>query len=145
MDLQNQSSFLRPVQRGGQPEVGQKYYVEEVFEVDSYLIRKSELDDCEILNQLIEPHLEGLNSLFDYAKLLSLIERSFISITVLDNKGNLIGCAIFNDFPQGLNGQIDLEHHYFWEYWIYQVFNFHHSQKAKAYNSLWLTYFFIGK
>ena len=41
----------------------------------------------------------GLNLLYDYPKLLSLFEKSYHSVTILDENEEIIGCAVFNDFP----------------------------------------------
>ena len=42
------------------------------------------------------------------------MERSYISVTILDKNQNIIGCAAFNDYPQGLRGKIDFQHENLW-------------------------------
>jgi len=64
---------------------------------------------------------------------------------MLDSNSKIIGCAVFNDFPQGLTGMIDFQHENFWEYWIFNAFEFDEDVFVSPYNSLWLTYFFIAK
>ncbi len=41
----------------------------------------------------------GLDLLYDYPKLLSLFEKSYHSVSILDENDEIIGCAVFNDFP----------------------------------------------
>ena len=56
-----------------------------VFKIDNFTLRKSDLDDCDALMQIItEDELDGLNSLYDYPKLISLYEQHYLSITILD-------------------------------------------------------------
>lgn len=73
-----------------------------LLEEDNLIVRKADLDDIEHLQSLIESQEElvrdGLNQLYDYPKLLSLFEKSYLSITIL-KQSQIIGCVIFNDFP----------------------------------------------
>jgi hypothetical protein len=54
-------------------------------EMMQILVRKADLDDIEELMKLMSPQdEENLDLLFDYPKLLTLFERSFLSVTILD-------------------------------------------------------------
>jgi hypothetical protein len=82
-------------------------------EPDQYpvLIRKSDLDDIEELEKLITPTTRSaIDSLYNYPKLITLFEKCLLSVTIMDANQKIIGCAIFNDFPQGLTGMIDFKH-----------------------------------
>ena len=83
--------------------------------------------------------------LFDYPKILTIVERSYFSVTILDNNQKIVGCAVFNDYPQGLTGMIDYKHENFWEHWLFDAFKFDEETFISSYNTLWLTYLFINK
>lgn len=40
------------------------------------------------------------NRVYSYPKVLKLIETAYLSITVLDREGRVVGFAAFEDFPQ---------------------------------------------
>lgn len=64
------------------------------------LVRKSDLDDVdEILKVISSSEREANDLLYDYPNLLNLFERSYLSVTILNQQQKIIGCAIFNDFP----------------------------------------------
>lgn len=50
---------------------------------------------------------EAQDLLYDYPKLVKMFENSYISVTVLNSEEQIIGCFVFNDYPQGLTGMID--------------------------------------
>ena len=84
-----------------------------VFESDGFVVRRSELDDCEKLGPLLSSSKTqdfSLNLLYNYPNLVSLLEKAFLAVTVLDNNSEIAGLAVFNDFPQGINGMIDFQH-----------------------------------
>jgi len=56
---------------------------------------------------------DGLNLLYDYPKLLSMFEKSYLSISIL-HANQLLGCVVFNDFPQGSFGMVDYKHENYW-------------------------------
>jgi hypothetical protein len=81
-------------------------------------VSKSELDDIERLQSLIESQSEevreGLNQLYDYPNLLSLFEKSYLCISIVQSPNQIIGCVVFNDYPQGSFGMIDYKHENYW-------------------------------
>ncbi|CAK76388.1 unnamed protein product, partial (macronuclear) [Paramecium tetraurelia] len=83
-------------------------------------IRKADLDDYDEIMQLMqEEGEEDLQQLYAYPKILTLFERSYLSVTVLDSQNNIIGGAVFDDCPQGVTGQVDFKHENLWEQWIH--------------------------
>jgi len=64
---------------------------------------------------------------------------------MLDANQRIIGCAVFNDFPQGLTGMIDFQHENFWENWIFEAFNIDDNIFISSFNTLWLTFLFIAR
>lgn len=82
-----------------------------------FQIRKADLDDYDEITQLLneEGDDEDVQLLYAHPKMLTLIERSFLSISVLDSQNNIIGCAVFDDCPQGVTGMVDFEHDNLWE------------------------------
>lgn len=40
--------------------------------------------------------------------------RSYISLTVFNSEQKIVGCACFNDIPQGLQGKYDNKHYNLW-------------------------------
>jgi len=123
------------------------------FEADSFTIRVTELDDSDLLLRFLETSPEAksqetsLNLLYNYPNLLALIEKSFLSITILDSNNLVKGLAIFNDFPQGLRGMIDFQHENFWEYWLFEAFQLEIVKKTQvtSYNSLWMVYYGLDR
>ncbi|CAK81172.1 unnamed protein product (macronuclear) [Paramecium tetraurelia] len=105
-------------------------------------IRKADLDDYDEIVQLMqEEGEEDLQQLYAYPKILTLFERSYLSVTVLDSQNNIIGNAVFDDCPQGVTGQVDFKHENLWEQWIHDGWDigFHVS----SFNCLWMTFFFL--
>jgi hypothetical protein len=41
---------------------------------------------------------------------------------VLDNDGNIIAFATFEDYPQGMKGTYDDVHYNYWEEWFKEAF-----------------------
>ncbi|EAR95092.1 hypothetical protein TTHERM_00641200 (macronuclear) [Tetrahymena thermophila SB210] len=116
---------------------------DEEFQV---LVRKSDLDDVDEVLKIIAQHEREANDLlYDYPNLLSLFEKNYLSVTILNQQQQIIGAAVFNDFPQGLTGQIDFQHENFWENWIFDAFNFDESICITPFNTLWMTFFFVAK
>jgi hypothetical protein len=112
------------------------------FEV---LVRKADLDDCDDLNVLLEEEgEEAMKLLYFYPKLLPLFEHSYLSVTVLDQQSNIVGCAVFNDSPQGVSGMVDFKHENFWEHWLSKVWEVS-DDEITPYNTLWMTYLFLAK
>lgn len=52
------------------------------------------------------------------------METSYLSITVLDQNENIIGCVIFDVYPDVISGLNDFQHENLWEEWLYTVFQF---------------------
>lgn len=90
------SDFMKPsmMEQGSQ--------IQEEYVIDSYIFRKSDLDDCHEIIKILESSSkvkDGIDELYNYPKILSLLEKSYLSITILDNNAKIVGCAVFNDFP----------------------------------------------
>ncbi|KAM3135741.1 hypothetical protein pb186bvf_012138 [Paramecium bursaria] len=108
-------------------------------------IRKSDLDDYEELNNLLaddQESLEKMNILFSFPKILTLFERSYLSVTVLNQHNEILGCAIFDDCPHSVTGMVDFEHENLWEQWIHEGWNLQWT--PSSFNSLWLVFFYLS-
>ena len=124
-----------------------------IFESDSFTIRMTELDDADHLLKCLEASPQSksqetsLNLLYNYPNLIALIERSFLSITILDSENHVKGLAIFNDCPQGLRGMIDFQHENYWEYWLFEAFQLDVIKRLRvtSYSSLWMVYYGIDR
>ena len=107
-------------------------------------MRKSDLDDIETLNKFItEDNYNDLNQLFAHPKLTTLFERSFISLTILNNNHEIIGAACFDDTIPGLRGLSDDKHYNLWEDWLGKAFNLE-GLPITSNNALWLTFVFVA-
>lgn len=123
------------------------------YETDSFIIRATELDDCDSFISHLEqkPNYKSqessLNLIYNYPNLVSLVEKSYLSITILDTNAKIVGIAIFNDFPQGLRGMIDFQHENFWENWLFDAFHLENQKRFKvtSYNSLWMIYYGVER
>ncbi len=112
--------------------------------VNDYFVRKADLDDIEALNRLItEENKAELDLLYDYPKLVTLFERSFVSLVVLNAEQRVIGAACFDDCLPGLRGQHDDRHSNLWEDWLGRAFNLE-SLPISSTNTLWLAYSFVS-
>lgn len=58
------------------------------------------------------------NRVYSYPKILKLIETAYLSISVLDQNGQVIAFAAFEDYPHGMKGQYDEKHYNIWEDWF---------------------------
>jgi len=109
------------------------------IELENISIRRTDLDDSEPIRELIDiDREESINRVFNYAKVLHLIETSYLSITALDAEGNIIAYTAFEDHPQGMKGLTDPKHENLWEKWLNEAFD---ADEFDACNTLWLTYF----
>ena len=123
------------------------------FETTSFIIRTTELDDCDRFITRLEATTgyktqeNSLNLLYNYPNLISLVEKSYLSISILDAQGEIVGISVFNDFPQGLRGMIDFQHENFWEYWLFEAFKLENVKKVRVtcYNSLWMIYYGVER
>jgi hypothetical protein len=92
---------------------------------------------------ITEENKGELDVLYDYPKLVTLFERSFVSLTVLNSEHRVIGAACFDDCLPGLRGQYDDKHYNLWEEWLGKAFNLEGLPITSS-NSLWLTYVFVS-
>jgi hypothetical protein len=107
-------------------------------------VRRADLDDIEALNRLItEENKSELDLLYDYPKLVSLLERSFVSLVVLNSEQQVVGAACFDDCLPGLRGQHDDQHYNLWEDWLGRAFNLE-GLPISSTNTLWLAYAFVS-
>lgn len=118
--------------------------VEQSRLTSDFFVRRADLDDVEALNRLItEDNRAELDLLYDYPKLVSLIERSFVSLVVLDADQRVVGAACFDDCLPGLRGQHDQLHYNLWEDWLGRAFNLEGLPITSA-NTLWLAFAFVS-
>lgn len=116
------------------------------IDLSSVIVRRSDGDDCQILEQVIDPQTQDLlDLLYNYPRLIQRVEACYLSITIIDSQYRVIGMAIFEDFPQGLEGMYDYLHENSWEQWLPQAFNIREEFDIRPFNSLWLVYFYLGK
>jgi hypothetical protein len=107
--------------------------------VNDFFVRKADLDDIEALNRLTtEENKAELDLLYDYPKLVSLFERSFVSLVVLNGEQRVVGAACFDDCMPGLRGQHDDRHSNLWEEWLLE------GLPISSTNTLWLAYAFVS-
>lgn len=66
---------------------------------EDIILRRSDPDDFEQIINLVEFD-DIYNRFYSYPKHLKLIETSYLSITVLNQEGNIIAFATFEDYPQ---------------------------------------------
>jgi len=58
---------------------------------------------------------EQIDLLYNYPKLIQRLETCFLSVTIIDSEFRVVGMAIFDDYPQGLEGAFDYVHENAWE------------------------------
>ena len=135
----NNEGFIHRPYQG--PLSGEKLQID----LDNIKIRRADGDDSEFLDQIIDPNTHDiLDVLYNYPKTLKLIETSYLSVTIIDTDFRVIGLAIFEDKPQGLEGMIDFKHENYWEHWLPKAYNIGDNEIRPS-NTLWLTYFFLGE
>lgn len=66
---------------------------------EDVVLRRSDPDDFEQIINLVEFD-DIYNRFYSFPKILKLIETSYLSITVLNQEGNIIAFATFEDYPQ---------------------------------------------
>jgi hypothetical protein len=114
--------------------------------IDELIIRRSELDDAHTINEIISVEENScLDQLYNYPKVLRLMETSYLSVTVMDRDENILGCLVFDSSHDIITGMNDYLHENLWEDWLYSVFNIEREMAITPYNSLWLRYVFIAK
>ena len=117
-------------------------FKEEEIDFDNIVLRRADPDDCDQIINLVEIGKDDIyNRIYSYPKILRLIETAYLSITVLDNLGNVIAFAAFEDAPPGLKGMHDELHFNLWEKWFVDAFE---VTEFSGGNTLWLTYFIAG-
>ena len=111
--------------------------------LDELIIRRSDQDDAVSIEALItQQDKTSLELLYNYPKVQKLMETSYLSITILDKDENILGCLLFDSYPEIITGMNDFLHENLWEDWLYTVFDFNHN--ITPYNSLWLKYLFLA-
>ena len=109
-----------------------------------FFVRQADLDDTEALQKLVtEGARNELDQLFDYPKMVTLFEKSFLSLTVLTADHRIIGAACFDDCPPGLRGRSDNLHYNLWEEWLSRAFNLEGLPISSA-NAVWMSFFFVA-
>lgn len=113
--------------------------------IDELIVRRSELDDAHTINEIISAEeSNSLDLLYNYPKVLGLIETSCLSVTVLDKDENILGCLVFDSSHEIITGTNDFMHENLWEDWLYSVFHIDSDLTITPYNSLWLRYLFVA-
>lgn len=54
----------------------------------------------------------------------------------------MLGCVVFNDFPQGSFGMVDYKHENYWDYWLENAFDLSEIN-ISSYNIIWQIYAFL--
>lgn len=116
------------------------------IDLSNVVVRRSDGDDCHALEQAIDPQTQDqLDLLYNYPRLIQRVEACYLSVTIVDAQNRVIGMAVFEDYPQGLEGMYDFFHENCWEQWLSNAFHIRGEYEIRPFNSLWLVYFHLGK
>ena len=74
-------------------------YNQQEIDYEDVILRRSDPDDFEQIINLVEFD-DIYNRFYSFPKILKLVETAYLSITVLNQEGNIIAFATFEDFPQ---------------------------------------------
>jgi hypothetical protein len=74
-------------------------YNKDEVDYEDVILRRSDPDDFEQIINLVEFD-DIYNRFYSFPKILKLVETSYLSITVLNQEGNIIAFATFEDYPQ---------------------------------------------
>lgn len=66
---------------------------------EDIILRRSDPDDLDQVLNLIQ-YDDIYNRFYSYPKIMRLIETSYLSISVLNQEGQIIAFATFEDYPQ---------------------------------------------
>lgn len=115
------------------------------FDIDSVVVRRSDGDDYFAIEKMIDDSTQdALDLIYNYPKLLHLLETSFLSMTILDANLQPMGVMVFNDYPPGLEGMYDYKHENAWELWLDRAYNLKTEYNIRPFNCLWLTFAYLG-
>lgn len=78
---------------------GVEVYEHQEADFEDVILRRSDPDDFEQIINLVEFD-DIYNRFYSFPKILKLIETAYLSITVLNQDGNIIAFATFEDYPQ---------------------------------------------
>jgi hypothetical protein len=113
--------------------------------IEDLIVRRTELDDAHTLSEIITAEeSSNLELLYNYPKVLRLIETSCLSVTVLDKQERILGCLVFDAATEIITGLNDFQHENLWEDWLYSAFHIDSHLSITPYNSLWLKYLFVA-
>lgn len=86
-------------------------YNQQQEDYEDVILRRADPDDFEQIINLVEFD-DIYNRFYSFPKILKLIETAYLSITVLNQDGNIIGFATFEDYPQvtKLPSKFELSH-----------------------------------
>lgn len=116
-------------------------YEQQEADFDDIILRRSDPDDFEQIINLVEFD-DIYNRFYSFPKILKLIETAYLSITVVNQEGSIIGFATFEDYPQGMKGTYDDVHYNHWEAWFNDAYQLNEFNSA---NVLWMTYFITSQ
>ena len=117
----------------------------QALDIEELIVRRSELDDAHTLNEIISADESlSLDLLYNYPKVLRLIETSCLSVTILDKQERILGCLVFDSSHEIITGLNDFQHENLWEDWLYSAFQIDSHLTITPYNSLWLRYLFVA-
>lgn len=105
-------------------------------------IRRSDHDDCEGIQALVSYHDSSERFFGCKVNIVKLIEISYLSVTALDHKGNIIAFAVFEDHPPGLQNN-DSKHENYWESWYELARGL--NDELTSINTLFLHFFVINE
>ena len=70
------------------------------FDFESLVLRRADPDDFEEIVNLVEVGEDDIyGRVYSYPNVLKLIETAYLAITVIDQDGNVVGFAAFEDYP----------------------------------------------
>jgi hypothetical protein len=115
--------------------------------VSELIIRRADLDDAPSLSQIVSSQeLVCLDLLYNYPKVLNLIETSCLSVTVMTPGEQVLGLLVFDSTHDVITGMNDFMHENMWEEWMHAVFKLEDlPNDITPYNCLWLKYVFIAR
>ena len=105
-------------------------------------IRRSDHDDFEGIQALVSSPGASERFFGREVNIVKMIEVSYLSVTAIDHKGNIIAFTVFEDHPPGLLNN-DSKHENYWEVWFSQARGV--NDDLTSLNTLFLHFFVINE
>lgn len=104
-------------------------------------IRRSDHDDIDGIQALVRDREATVRFFGIEPSIFKFIETSYLSVTALDHKGNIIAFAVFEDYPPSVKS-LDNKHENLWEDWYLETRGV--NDELNSINTLFLHYFTIN-